>query len=227
MGGVIIVFICIIGAIIWGIYAGKKRRDAMTLLADELGLSFHHERDYELASRYGFLDDLDQGSNRYAYNILSGTYREHPVKVFDYHYETYSRDKDGKRKTDHHHFSFFILTLDTYFPEITIAKEGFFSKIAQAVGYDDIDFESHEFSKKFVVRSKDKKFAYDFCNARMIEYLLGHPNINIELDQNSLAVGYNRCLKVEDIQPHLDRLIDIRGLMPNYLFEESACPSLS
>lgn len=220
MTGAIIVVICIIGAIVWGLYAGKKRRDDMTLLAEELGLSFRHERNYNLADRYGFLDKLRQGSNQYAYNIISGTYRDHEIAAFDFHYETYSTDSDGKRKTNHHHFSFFILTLPKYFQELTITKEGIFSKIAQAVGYDDIDFESHEFSRKFVVRSKDKKFAYDFCNARMIEYLLNHPNINIELDQNQLAIGYDRCLKVEDIKSHLGRLIEIRNLMPEYVFED-------
>lgn len=219
MGGAIIAVICIIGAVIWGIYAGKKRRDEMTLLAGELGLDFHHERNYQLAERYRFLDKLRQGSNRYAYNILSGAYRDHDIAAFDYHYETHSTDSDGKRKTHHHHFSFFILTLPKFFPELTVAKEGIFSKIAQAVGYDDIDFESHEFSKSFVVRCKDKKFAYDFCNARMMEFLLNHPDINIELDQNQLAVGYSSRLKVDQIRPHLDRLIEIRNLMPDYLFD--------
>ncbi len=218
MGGVIVVFICVIGAIIWGLYAGKKRRDAMTLLAEELGLNFRHERNYNLAERYRFLDKLRQGSNRYAYNIMSGQYRDHEIAAFDYHYETYSTDSKGRRQTHHHHFSFFILTLPKYFEELTIAKEGIFSKIAQAVGYDDIDFESHEFSRNFVVRCKDKKFAYDFCNARMIEFLLQHPGINIELDQNQLAVGYNSTLSVDEIRPHLDRLIKIRTLMPEYLF---------
>lgn len=219
MGGVIVVFICVIGAIIWGIYAGKKRRDAMTLLAERLGLHFHHERNYQLADRYSFLDKLRQGSNQYAYNILSGSYQGHDIAAFDFHYETHSTDSKGRRQTHHHHFSFFVLTLPKYFPELTIAKEGFFSKIAQAVGYDDIDFESHEFSRRFVVRSKDKKFAYDFCNARMIDYLLGHSDINLEVDQNMLALGFGSRLKVEEIEPHLNNLIKIRSLMPDYLFD--------
>jgi hypothetical protein len=219
MGGVIIVVICVIGAIIWGIYAGKKRRDEMTLLAERMGLHFRHERDYQLANRYAFLDKLRQGENRYAYNVISGDYQGHSITVFDYHYETHSTDSKGNRETHHHHFSFFILTLGKHFPELTIAKEGFFSKIAQAMGFDDIDFESHEFSKRFAVRSKDKKFAYDFCNARMIDYLLGHPDINIEVDQDSLAIGFNRCLKVEEIEPHLNELVELRSLMPDYLFD--------
>ncbi len=220
MAGAIIVVICIIGAIVWGLYAGKQRRDAMTLLAEILGLRFAHERNYRLADRYSFLDKLRQGSNRYAYNILEGAFQGHDVAAFDYHYETYSTDSKGRRQTHHHHFSFFILMLGNYFPELTIAKEGLFSKIAQAVGYDDIDFESHEFSKRFVVRSSDKKFAYDFCNAQMIDYLLDHSDINIEVDQNSLALGFDRCLKVEEIEPHLNQLIAIRSLMPEYLFDE-------
>ena len=220
MGGAIIVVICIIGSIIWGIRAGKKRRDAITLLAERLGLDFSHERNYGIADRFSFLDKLRQGSNRYAYNVMEGNYQNHEIAAFDYHYETHSTDSKGRRQTHHHHFSFFILSLPKYFPELTIAKEGLFSKIAQAVGFDDIDFESHEFSKKFVVRSKDKKFAYDFCNARMIEYLLDHNDLNIEVDQNQLAIGFNRCLKVEEIEPHLNQLVEIRNLMPNYLFED-------
>jgi len=220
MGGFITVAICIIIAIAWGIYAGKRRRNELGMLADRIGLQFRSERDYRLAKQFAFLDKLEQGSNRYAYNILEGRYMDRSIKVFDYHYETHSTDSKGNRQTDHHHFSFFILDLERSFPELTLAKEGFFSKIAQAVGYDDIDFESHEFSRRFVVRSKDKKFAYDFCNAQMIDFLLGEQEIEVEVDSNSLALAFNRCLKVEEIEPRLRQLIEIRALMPNYLFDQ-------
>jgi len=219
MGGVVIVFICVIGAIIWGIRAGKKRRSDMGDLAGRLGLQFNPERNYQIARQYAFLDKLRQGDNRYAYNIIEGQHEGHPIKIFDYHYETHSTDSKGNRQTHHHHFSFFILNMEKAFPELTIAKEGILSKIVQAVGFDDIDFESHEFSRRFVVRSKDKKFAYDFCNARMIDYLLGVQNIELEVDSNSLALAFNRCLKVEEIEPRLRQLTEIRALMPDYLFE--------
>ena len=214
----ILAVLFIIAAVVWGLQAGKKRREAMALLAQRLGLHFHPDKDRHLADRYDFLNRLRQGSNRYAYNIISGRYRGHGVRVFDYHYETHSTDSKGNRQTHHHHFSFFILELSKTFPELTIAKEGFLSKIAQAVGYDDIDFESHEFSRRFTVRSKDKKFAYDFCNAQMIDYLLGHPDISIEVDRSSLALGFGSCLRIEEIEPRLSQLIEIRERMPDYLF---------
>ena len=99
-----------------------------------------------------------------------------------------------------------------------IAREGFFSKVAQAFGYDDIDFESHEFSRKFCVRSGDKKFAYDVCNARMIEYLLANDDLTIEIENNAMAMSFSRRLNAEQIEPNLDRLVQVRSLLPSYLF---------
>ena len=137
---------------------------------------------------------------------------------FDYHYETRSTDSKGRRKTHHHYFSFFILRLGRSFPELLISPEGFFSKIAQFFGYDDIDFESAEFSRKFVVRSPDKKFAYDFCNARMIEYLLDNRDLQVEVEHDSLALFFGSCLPADAIHPNFERLIQVRELIPDYLF---------
>ena len=199
--------------------AAKKRREAMAALAARLGLHFNPERDYEMDARYGFLDKLDRGSDRYAFNILSGHYNGEAVFVFDYHYATYSRDSKGRRRKHNHYFSFFILALPGSFPELKIGSEGFLSKIAQAVGFDDIDFESHEFSRNFCVRSTNKKFAYDVCNGRMIEYLLANRDLTIEIEHDALAIAFDRRLNPEQIEGNLDRLYQVRALMPGYLFE--------
>jgi len=199
--------------------AAKKRREAMAAVAARLGLRFQPERDHSMDDRYAFLDKLRQGSDRYAFNILSGSYRNEQVTVFDYHYATHSRNSKGKRQTHHHYFSFFILALPGSFPELKIGREGFLSKIAQAVGFDDIDFESHEFSRNFCVRSPDKKFAYDVCNARMIEYLLANRDLTIEIEHDALAIAFDCRLDPEQIEGNLERLRQVRALMPDYLFE--------
>lgn len=209
--------VIIVGAIFSSI-AAKKRREAMAVLAARLGLRFTTERDTFIATRFGFLDRLGKGDNRYAYNILSGIFQGNDVLAFDYHYQTYSTDSKGRRRTQHHQFSCFICNLPSEFPEVTITKEGIFSKIAQGFGYDDIDFESAEFSGKFCVRSKDKKFAYDVCNAQMIEFLLANPDLNIEIEDTALALGFASCLAAEQIEFNLERLVKIRSLLPNYLF---------
>jgi hypothetical protein len=207
----IIVIIAVLGVLSY--IGARKRREAMAAVAAKLGLRFAPAKNRNIARRYRFLDKLRKGSNRYAYNILSGSYQGHDLILFDYHYKTGS----GK-STQHHYISFFILHLTASFPELVIGPEGVFSKIAQAIGYDDIDFESHEFSRKFCVRSQDKKFAYDVCNARMIEYLLSNSDLSIEIEDNTLAISFGSRLAPEDIEANLNRLITVRSRMPEYLF---------
>jgi hypothetical protein len=212
-------FVALIGVLaILGARAARRRREAFALLAHRLGLNFSPDRDAEIARRFGFLDKLAQGSNRYAFNILSGTFRNHTVWAFDYHYETHSTDSKGHRHTHHHYFSCLLLMLEREFPELRIGREGFFSKIAQGLGYDDIDFESHEFSRTFCVRSKDKKFAYDFCHALLMQYLLQNQDLSIEVDGAVMAIIFASRLDPAQVEHNLARLVELRSLMPKYLF---------
>ena len=199
----------------------RKRRHAMFRQARELGLKFDQRHNHRMAKDYRFLDHLDVGSDRYTLNMMNGDFQGHSVTLFDYHY----RSDDGvwwwaPSWRSHEYFSFFILDLEKDFPELIITdeNESLFSGIAEVFGFGDIDFESHEFSERFEVRGKSKKFAYDFCNAQMIDYLLDRPVIPIEVEKTSLAIGFRSCLELGEIEPHLTHLVKIRALMPNYLF---------
>jgi hypothetical protein len=207
-------------AAIYGVIQTRRRREALFELAQRLNLEFDAGDDREIAGRFSFLKQLAQGSNRYATNVLSGNYQQNEILAFDYHYETYTHDKNGTR-TEHHWFSFFILTLPAAFSELTIRREGFFTKIAEVFGYGDINFESAEFSRAFNVRSPDKKFAYDVCNAQMMEYLLANRDLSIEIENDALALAFTSRLSVEEIEANLQRLVEIRTRLPQYLFTNS------
>jgi hypothetical protein len=203
----------------FGYLQAKKRREDLERLASELGFRFYPAKDSNFAARYGFLDHMDDGSRRYVFNRISGQIDQQQVDAFDFHYETYSRDSKGRRTTHHHYFSIFTLSLSASFPELNIEREGFLSKIGQALGFDDIDFESIEFSKRYKVKSADKRFAYDFCNAQMIDYLMQQQDLMIEVDGNILAMSFHGQLSVNAIRPNIERLLKVRSLMPNYLFD--------
>lgn len=206
--------------LIYGALQARKRRDALAQLAARLGLNFQPDHNHSLTSRFGFLDHLARGSNRYAFNVLSGCFQNHQVLVFDFHYETHSTDSKGNRQTHHHYSSFFILQLPRSFPELRITREGMLSKIAQALGYDDIDFESAEFSRKFCVRSKDKRFAYDVCHPQMMEYLLANADLSIEIENQAVALAFDSRLSASEIEFNLQRLIEFRDRLPDYLFSQ-------
>ena len=212
--------VLVIAGVIWGSIAARKRREEMAVQAARLGLSFRAGHDRALADGYSFLDKLRRGSNRYAFNIMEGAYQGHRVMVFDYHYETHSHSSKGGTQTHHHYFSFFILLAPHPFPELIIAPESLLSKIAQMVGYEDIDFESAEFSRSFVVRSKDKRFAYDICNPKMMEYLLANRDLTLEFDGPAIAMAFTKRLAPAEIEYNLNRLVRVRSFVPEYLFDK-------
>lgn len=197
-----------------------KRRDALASTAARLDFSFTPDRDHDLANQFRWLDALAKGSNRYAHNAMAGSWRGHPALLFDYHYQVTT--SNGKTtSTTHYHLAVFTLTLPRTFPELRIVPEGFGSKIAQAFGWEDIDFESAEFSDAYIVRSKDRKFAYDVCHPRMMEFLLTHRDLHIEIEGSTLATWSSGRLQADAIEPALDRIASLRGLLPNYLLAET------
>jgi hypothetical protein len=220
-----VVFVAVLVAVVIGaifnVIAQRKRREGLFELAQRLNLDFHGGQDYDIPGRFGFLKQLAQGDDRYAANVLSGNYQQNKILAFDYHYATYHTDKSGTHKDDHW-FSFFILTLAAIFPDLTIRRENFLTKIAEVFGYQDIKFESAEFSKTFNVRSPDKKFAYDVCNAKMMEYLLANRDLSVEMENEVIALAFNTRLSVGQIEFNLRRLVEIRSRLPEYLFTQNA-----
>jgi hypothetical protein len=217
---IMIVLVVAVLAVAGGIYGSiqaRKRREGLFELAARLNLNFNAEQDYALPEQFGFLEEFQKGENRYATNVLSGAYQQHQVLAFDYHYETQYHDNKGSH-TQHYWFSFLIVTLPARFPDLTIRRGNFLIKIAEAFGYQDIKFESAEFSRTFCVRSPDKKFAYDVCHAKMIDYLLANRDLSIEIEQQALALVFSTRLSVEQFEADLRRLVEVRGLLPDYLF---------
>ena len=89
----------ILVVLVLGYLSARKRREAMRAAAARLGLRFQPRKNRGLARQYRFLDKLRQGSNRYAFNILSGSYEGHDVMLFDYHYQTGSGKNPAKLPT--------------------------------------------------------------------------------------------------------------------------------
>jgi hypothetical protein len=175
---------------------------------------FNPNRDESFPMGWGFLSRLARGQERYAFNILRGTYHEQPLFVLDYHYQTGS----GKNREEHY-CTIFMLVVKEAFPQVSIGPESLRAKIAAAFGVgNDIKFESSEFSRTFCVQSPDKKFAYDVCNPQMIEYLLANAGLQIEIQGPVISLAFEPQLPVGQIEFNLQRLIEIRSRLPQYLF---------
>ncbi|MCK6439438.1 MAG: DUF3137 domain-containing protein [Planctomycetes bacterium] len=225
---VVAIVALIIAALIYAYYAEKKHKEELLAWVRAAGFRFRAEKDYGIPSRFAFFDPLCQGDNRYAYNIIEGEVENLPFLMFDYHYETYSTDNKGRRQTHHHHFTATIFETGLSFPtQIKIRPENFLDKLAAVVGFDDIDFESSEFSKAFHVKSKDRKLAYDVIHARMMEYLLAHRGYHVEIEHHAICVtnGESGKLKVPAYDAQLRFTREVLSLLPEYLVRDLSARS--
>lgn len=214
----VIALVAVIGYFAWQME--KKRREAFRSWAAEHGWSYSHAKDRSIYHRFDFLDKLNQGSNRYAAHVVQGDWKGRASIGFSFHWETYSTDSKGNRTTHHHWVGVVATQIQGHHPELKISPESFLHRIGHAMGMQDIDFESITFSKKFQVQSMDKKFAYDFCNTGMMEYLLEHPKTALELQGSWLAVFDSHKLEPHEVEPLLEHIDAIRSHMPEYLFRD-------
>jgi hypothetical protein len=170
--------------------AEKKRRVALAALAARIGWRFDPRRDRDHDDEYAHFEIFRRGHSRAAHNTLTGDVeiggRRSPAKMGDFVYKvTTSTGKSTQTKT--YRFSYLILHLPyAGVPDLLIRHESIFDKIAGAFGFDDIDFESAEFSRRFCVKSPDKRFAYDVIHPRMMEFLLAGEAATIDIE-------YGRC----------------------------------
>jgi hypothetical protein len=135
----------------------------------------------------------------------------------DYRYTVQS----GKHSTTYR-FSFILLRLPwTSVPDVTIRPEHIGDKIMGAVGFDDIDFESEEFSRKFMVKSPDKRFAYDVVHTRMMEYFLEVQGPSVEILQGEcLLMAGIRTWTPDDFRARLSWGQRFLELWPEHLVQQ-------
>jgi hypothetical protein len=212
-------------AIFFGILAyqaQQRRRVELAQFAASHGWQFDADKDYAHDGRYGHFALFNQGSSRYAYNTIRGGLsieaQPWPVQLGDYHFTT--RHSDGKQTRTVSHTLSYVLVETPYvgMPELFIRHEGFFDKVAGFLGFDDIDFESAEFSSRFCVKSRDKRFAYDVLHPRMMEFLLAGtpPTIDFQRGQCCLSLG-EKCWSAAEFAGVLEWLPEFFALWPRHV----------
>ena len=199
--GVMIVLMVIASIYSWKKH--QKRMEELVVWSQGRGLTLHPGKSGGYASRWSHFSHFTAGSNRYAQNVMEGTSGPWQVCCFDHHYETHSTDSKGRRQTHHHWSSNVILDAQMRLDPLTIRTETWLDKMVQAVGFDDIDFESNQFSREFMVKAKDKRWAYDVIHTEVMELLLSSPRFHIEMGGLHLLVRRNGRFKPQDFEDAL------------------------
>lgn len=195
----------------------KKRRREYEEWAAGRGFLLDSRHDYSMEQAYPALGCLRSGSDRYAYDILTGQWLGRSIRAFHYHYETYSRNSKGHRTTHHHRLTVVSVHSDVPLQQLNIRSEGLLDKFASFFGAEDINFESAEFSRRHHVSAENRRWAYDVLHARSIEYLLGRPPRNIQLYSDFASAWFSSTYDPQQIEESLDTLCGLLDLIPDYV----------
>ena len=210
-----------IGALIWSAKRREKRRKELAGWARLNGLRFLPDDDHSIGFRYDLFQPLQRGDNRYAYNIMEGFSGKYVVCGFDYHYQTYSSGGKGGRRTHHHRFSAVIVDAGLPLKPLSIRPEGFLDKVTEFLGFDDIDFESAEFSRRFFVKSPDRRWAYDVLHQKTMELLLAYPRFSLDFQGSRVMAFYdNRKFSLGEFGSALKVVTSILDDLPESVVRE-------
>ncbi len=170
-----------------GYQAKQRRRAGFARMAVQLGLTYSPEDPFGLLG-YPF-SLFQRGDGRGIENVLHGMWQESNVIAFDYWY--YEETSDGKTTSrSYYRFDCAIVPIEADCARLTIDQETFFSKMAGALSFRDLQFESEAFNDGFKVESDDARFATALIDARMMQWLLANgTGYGFELIGNRLLVA--------------------------------------
>ena len=189
-----------------------QRRKKIAAYAKSQGWQFSSEKDKSVRNRYPSFKCLQRGHSRYAFNLMQGVRDKRNVTAFDYHYVT----GHGKSRSTHN-FSTLVVQSPLPLKPLLIRPEHIFDKMSDFFGFNDIDFESAEFSRKFYVKAQDRRWAYDVIHQRMIEYLLEAPKFHIQLETRDIMAWRNSRFSEQDFDDAFVLIQEILNHLPDYV----------
>lgn len=207
--------------------ANRRRAQALAAWAQARAWSFDPSEEPGLDNEFPQFEIFHRGGRRRASNTIRGTAtisnRPFPLQCGDYQYTI----STGKSSTTYR-LSYIILTLPfPNVPGLDIRRENFLDKIAGALGFQDINFESEQFSRRFFVKCPDRKFAYDVITPKMMDFLLASdpPPIHISGGQICLVDAMPRRWEPLDFDHHLAWADYFFALWPDFLADTARNPA--
>jgi hypothetical protein len=214
---IFVVFIAIAAAIAYfSFQAKKKRRLAFAAMAKQLAFQYAINDPFNtLAEPFAL---FGKGDGRGVENVLWGTWNGMEARVFDYWYYEESTDSKGDRTRSYSRFDCVLAPIEAACAHLIIDHENLFTRIADHLSFHDIEFESEDFNKRYNIKCSDKKFANDFIDARMIDFLMQHgEGFAFEVAADRLLAAYKK-VQPNQIIPLMGTMKAFRDEVPKVVF---------
>lgn len=199
--------IVILGVSLYFYYKYLLRR-AFIDMAKKLGYRYYY-RSYAIPQRFAFLSQHRRGRGRYAFNILIGQGQNGSHLLFDY---TFSTGLGAEKKW--HYSSFSALRHGRHCSSLRIYPRSMLDVLGDIVGYDEALFEESEFTRKYAIFASEYTFAHEMVTQSLVDYLMRHPGMSLEVEPYWIALGATERLIPEEIPRRLHQVEKIRAMLP-------------
>ena len=206
IGGVIAVFVL-------SLYLKAKRRQELQAFATRHGLQFSEHDPFGLLNWPFTL--LRKGDGRGIENVMWGPWQgAEPVTAFDYWYYTESTNSKGGRTRSYSRFSCALIQVPAAFPHLDIGRENLFTRMADGMGMEDIEFESPDFNRRYNVKASERRFAYEVLDTRMLDWLARYDQGYAFEIVGDRILAYRRRTKAAGLIPLIGTLRTFRERIP-------------
>jgi hypothetical protein len=153
----------------WAAAMRAKRAARLPRVAVAAGLQFSEGDPFNSAAVPFPL--FREGDGRRITNMM---WRDVPTRprVFDYGYYTLYQDKQRHTYENWHWFTCALVQHNGKWPELRVTKKRLLDRAAHTLGVHEIELESEEFARTFVVLCDDPKFATDLLDPQVMQVVL-------------------------------------------------------
>jgi hypothetical protein len=192
----------------------RERTEAMRGVASFLQWNFVEVAPWNMIGNLDSFTLFNHGHSKQIKNFMYGEANGVKAAMFDYVYVTGS----GKNRTTHFQTVTYLEPANLRAPYFTLRPEGFFTKIMQAFGYQDIDFgQRPEFSQKYLLRGQDEMAIRQAFNDQLLSFFETYQGTSVDAGNNQLFVfrAEHRC-QPQEAQNQLALALTILNLLPRY-----------
>jgi hypothetical protein len=193
--------------IIWSeVRRQRLRTEAFEKVAGDMGFEFFP------TGKEGFWGDLSmfhlfqQGHSKQFRNLMRGAAMGLQVCIFDYQFTTGS----GKHAVRWRQTAIGFRSPDLDLTHFGLRPQGFWQRLGQWLGYQDIDFKSHEqFSRQYVLRGSDEVGVRKLFREPLLDYFTEHAGMNVEGHGDRLLVYWQaRQMGAEQVRELMEAGFD-------------------
>ncbi len=196
----IIVPLIFIGVFVWSSRVIKKRQEDLAASLTRLGFSFDKASLPASSFPFAHLPLFSRGRRQQCSNIARLREQSQELIFCDYRYTV------GQGKKSNSHLCNCLCLIGQFdLPDFEIGPEDVFSKIAQAVGYHDIDFSfDEEFSKLFVLRGADEQRIRSLFSPAVMQSLKQNKAARLEAKTGAIVYYSRHQIPAENVVSWLE-----------------------